>query len=60
MDVLGAIISFFPLYQSAALLRGLSLGQFDWIIIMRVGYLLAIARAALYVTARRFRKILAP
>jgi lipooligosaccharide transport system permease protein len=57
---LGAIISFSPLYQSAALLRGLSLGQFDWIMIVRTGYLLAIALFGLYVAARRFTKILAP
>jgi lipooligosaccharide transport system permease protein len=57
---LGAIISFSPLYQSAALLRGLSLGQFDWIMMMRVGYLLLIALLCLYVASRRFQKILAP
>jgi lipooligosaccharide transport system permease protein len=57
---LGAMISISPLYQSAALLRGLSLGQFDWIMMMRVGYLLLIALFGLYVTARRFQKILAP
>lgn len=57
---LGAIISFSPLYQSAALLRGFSLGQFDWIMIMRAGYLLAIALLGLYVAARRFAKVLAP
>ena len=57
---LGAIISFSPLYQSAALLRGLSLGQFDWIMMMRVGYLLVIALLCLYVASRRFQKILAP
>jgi lipooligosaccharide transport system permease protein len=57
---LGAIVSFSPLYQSAALLRGLSLGQFDWIMIMRAGYLLAIALLGLYVAARRFKRILAP
>ena len=57
---LGAIISFSPLYQSAALLRGFSLGQFDWIMIVRASYLLAIALLGLYVAARRFKKILAP
>jgi lipooligosaccharide transport system permease protein len=57
---LGAIISFSPLYQSAALLRGLSLGQFDWLMTMRVGYLLLIALLGLYVASRRFQKILAP
>jgi lipooligosaccharide transport system permease protein len=57
---LGAIVSVSPLYQSAALLRGFSLGQFDWIMLFRAGYLLAIALAGLYVAARRFTKILAP
>ena len=57
---LGAIVSCSPLYQSAALLRGLSLGQFDWIMIFRAGYLLAIALLGLYVAARRFSTILAP
>jgi lipooligosaccharide transport system permease protein len=57
---LGAIVSVSPLYQAAALLRGFSLGQFDWIMIFRAGYLLAIALAGLYVAARRFQRILAP
>ena len=57
---LGAIISVSPLYQSAALLRGFSLGQFGWIMIFRAAYLLAIALVSLYVTARRFQRILAP
>jgi lipooligosaccharide transport system permease protein len=57
---LGAIIWFSPLYQSAALLRGLSLGQFDWIMIFRAGYLLFIALIGLYIAARRFKKILTP
>ncbi len=53
---LGAIVSVSPLYQSAALLRGFSLGQFDWIMIFRAAYLLAIALVSLYVTARRFQR----
>jgi lipooligosaccharide transport system permease protein len=57
---LGAIVSVSPLYQAAALLRGFSLGQFDWIMIFRAGYLLAIALAGLYVAARRFQRILTP
>lgn len=57
---LGAIVSFSPLYQSAALLRGMSLGQFDWIMIFRAGYLIAIALVGLSIAARRFTKILAP
>jgi lipooligosaccharide transport system permease protein len=57
---LGAVIAFSPLYQSAALLRGLALGQFDWIMIPRAGYLVAIALAGLWLAARRFRSILTP
>jgi lipooligosaccharide transport system permease protein len=57
---LGAIVSFSPLYQSASLLRGFSLGQFDWIMIMRASYLLVIALVGLYVASRRFQRILTP
>jgi lipooligosaccharide transport system permease protein len=57
---LGAIISFSPLYQSAALLRGLALGQFHWIMMMRAAYLLAIALVGLWFAAKRFRQILVP
>jgi lipooligosaccharide transport system permease protein len=57
---LGAIVSFSPLYQSAALLRGFSLGQFQWIMILRAGYLFGLALIALTIAARRFRRILVP
>lgn len=57
---LGALVQFSPLYQSAALLRGLALGQFQWIMTMRVGYLLVLALFALTLAARRFRRILVP
>jgi lipooligosaccharide transport system permease protein len=57
---LGAIVSVSPLYQAAALLRGLDLGQFQWIMLMRMGYLLAIALVGLTIAARRFQQILVP
>ena len=57
---LGAIVAFSPLYQSAALMRGLSLGQFQPIMVMRAGYLLVLAIAGLWLAARRFRRILVP
>jgi lipooligosaccharide transport system permease protein len=57
---LGAIVSISPLYQSAALLRGFNLGQFQWIMLMRVGYLLALAAIGLTIAARRFQRILVP
>src|ERR1700691_5812418 len=57
---LGAIVSFSPLYQAASLLRGLDLGQFQWIMLLRVGYLLAIALVGLAIAAKRFQRILVP
>ena len=57
---LGALVSFSPLYQAAALLRGLALGEFQWIMVMRAGYLLVLAGVALTVAARRFQRILVP
>ena len=57
---LGALVSFSPLYQSAALMRGLALGQFDFMMIFRSGYLLALAGIGLTIAARRFRRILVP
>lgn len=57
---LGALISFSPLYQSAALLRGLSLGQFQPVMVVRVIYLVVLAIAGLWLAARRFRRILVP
>ncbi|MGH9021401.1 MAG: ABC transporter permease [Acidimicrobiales bacterium] len=57
---LGAIVACSPLYQSAALLRGLALGQFSWVMVPRAGYLVVIALAGLALAARRFRAILAP
>jgi lipooligosaccharide transport system permease protein len=57
---LGAIVSISPLYQAAALLRGLALGEFSWIMMMRVGYLLVITLIGLTIAARRFQRILAP
>lgn len=57
---LGAIVTVSPLYQAAALMRGFSLGQFQWIMIFRCAYLLAIALLCLSIASRRFKKILAP
>jgi len=57
---LGGVVTVSPLYQSAALLRGLALGQFEWIMTLRVAYLFAIAILGLAVATRRFRRILVP
>ena len=37
-----------------------SLGQFQWIMILRAGYLFVLALVALSIAARRFRRILVP
>jgi lipooligosaccharide transport system permease protein len=58
--VLGAVVACSPLYQSAALLRGISLGQFSAIMLVRLAYLLVLALAGLTIASRRFQKILAP
>ena len=57
---LGAIVAFSPLYQAAALLRGLDFGQFGWIMILRVAYLAVLALIGLRVASRRFARILIP
>lgn len=57
---LGAIVAVSPLYQSAALMRGLSLGVFGWVMIARAAYLVALSLIGLRIAARRFRRILAP
>ncbi len=57
---LGAIVAISPLYQSAALLRGLSFGVFQWVMLGRVAYLVVLALVGLRVAANRFRRILVP
>jgi lipooligosaccharide transport system permease protein len=57
---LGAIVAASPLYQSATLLRGIALGQLQWLMVGRAAYLVAIGLAGLALAARRFRAILAP
>jgi len=57
---LGAIVAFSPIYQAAALLRGLDFGQFGWIMILRVAYLAVLALIGLRVASRRFARILIP
>lgn len=57
---LGAIVALSPLYQSAALLRGIDFGQFDWIMLVRVGYLVILALIGLRIASRRFARILIP
>ena len=57
---IATLVVFSPLYQSAALLRGFSLGTFSPVMIVHAGYLAALGAAGLFVATRRFRRILAP
>jgi len=57
---LGAVVACSPLYESAALLRGLAIGQFQWMMTLRAGYLGVLAVGGLVLAARRFERILVP
>jgi lipooligosaccharide transport system permease protein len=57
---IGAVVALSPLYQSATLLRGLSLGQFGAVMVLRALYLLVLGLVGLRVASRRFGEILAP
>jgi len=57
---IAAIVYFSPLYQSAVLLRSLSLGQFHWSLLVPIIYLALISLVCLRIAARRFEAILVP
>jgi lipooligosaccharide transport system permease protein len=57
---LAIIVSFSPLYQAAALMRGLSLGIFSWTMIVHVLYLGTMGAVGVAIAARRFARILVP
>lgn len=57
---LAIVVTFSPLYQSAALLRGFALGSFGWVLVLHAAYLAAMGLAGLMVATRRFKTILAP
>lgn len=57
---LSIVVTFSPLYQSAALLRGFSLGVLSPVLVVHALYLATMGAVALVVANRRFRRILAP
>ena len=57
---LADIVTISPLYQSAALLRACSFGQFHWSSLIHVLYLVLMGAAGLWMAGRRFRRILTP
>jgi len=53
------IVSWFsPLYQSVALVRGLTLGALEWTMLVNIAYLAAMGIAGSWVTSRRFGNLL--
>jgi lipooligosaccharide transport system permease protein len=50
---LRAVIQISPLYQSVALLRGITLGRLDVGMLVHVGYLLALVAVGLTIASRR-------
>jgi lipooligosaccharide transport system permease protein len=49
-----------PLYQSVALLRAADLGDFYWVLLLHIAYLLAMVLVGVFVTRRRLGKLLLP
>jgi lipooligosaccharide transport system permease protein len=56
--LLRAIVSWTPLYQAVALLRGLVLGNVDWALVGHVGYLLVMGAVGVAVCAARLERLL--
>ncbi len=57
---LAGIVTCSPLYQSAALLRSCSLGEFSLATLVHVAYLIIMGLIGLAVASHRFRRILTP
>lgn len=57
---LAVVVTFSPLYQAAALLRGFALGAFTGAMVVHVVYLAALGGTCLLIAAQRFRRILSP
>ena len=49
---------FSPLYQSVALVRGLTLGVIEWTMLVNITYLVAMGVAGSWITSRRFGDLL--
>jgi lipooligosaccharide transport system permease protein len=57
---LQAVVRCTPLYQSVALLRAADLGDFYWVLLLHIAYLLVMAVVGVAVTRRRLGKLLLP
>jgi lipooligosaccharide transport system permease protein len=57
---LQAVVRCTPLYQSVALLRAADLGNFYWVLLLHIAYLLVMAVVGVVVTRRRLGKLLLP
>ena len=57
---LQAVVRCTPLYQGVVLVRAADLGLFDWVLLLHVVYLLAMAVGGIAVTRRRLGRLLLP
>lgn len=57
-DAIQPLIQLSPLYQGAALLRGLTLGVIDWSMLGHVAFLVTMATIGLAISIRRLRTLL--
>ncbi|HVB91569.1 MAG TPA: ABC transporter permease [Acidimicrobiales bacterium] len=57
---LQAVVRCTPLYQGVVLVRAADLGLFNWVLLLHVGYLLAMTVVGVAVTRRRLGRLLLP
>jgi lipooligosaccharide transport system permease protein len=57
---LQAVVRCTPLYQGVVLVRAADLGLFNWVLLLHVAYLLAMAMAGVAITRRRLGRLLLP
>jgi lipooligosaccharide transport system permease protein len=54
----GWVVQLSPLYHGVAVVRGLNLGQFEWVMFAHLGVLAAVALVGLGITSRRIDRLL--
>ena len=54
------VVQLSPLYHGVALVRGVNLGQFDWVMLAHVGVLVALAFTGIVIASRRIGTLLLP
>jgi lipooligosaccharide transport system permease protein len=59
-DALEWVVRVTPLYQGVALVRGVTLGDLDWTLLVHAAYLAAMGAIGLRITGRRLGRLLQP